>query len=225
VLGSTLLGLAHASAAVQITTNPISLVDTVFPKTVQGSNGVFLQARPGGTSYNSGSSGYVDLTHLSDTHWGTVGAPWNLPSVLKTDATTIHAHPSAVSQVGHDYDPVIRLDLGGDLGELRLTGSAATASWGDVTYYIYLGADGWQSPLWVSNGGGSFDLTLRFAAGDSLYLATDARGADHNDWAEWHSVSLVGTGDPIGRAPEPTTLGLLLAGLGLLGWSTPRQHK
>jgi hypothetical protein len=180
-----------------------SLYD-LFPKQNQGENGIYLQ-------YLSPNEGYVNLTNSGDYGFVTLGTPWNIPLIVRPGhfANSIHAHPSAYTQCGADRDAVIRIILDGGYGAVRLTGSAQTASDGEVRYYIYKGAENYSQPIWEQWNSGSFDLTLEYNDGDELFLAVDAGNHDINDWANWVDVRFQ-------AVPEPTTLTFIGTGLGWL---------
>jgi len=199
------LVLVLAWAAVSAQAGVVQPVETalydLFPKQQQGENGIYLQ-------YLSPDGSYTDLVCIGDYVFGTPGTPWNLPAVYRSPyySESLLAHPTAVTQCGADRDPVIRVTLDGGYGSVRVTGSAQTASWGDVRYYIYKGAANYSQPIWNAQGGGSFDLSIGYSDGEELFFATDACGADYNDWANWCSVRFQ-------AVPEPSSFAALGASL------------
>lgn len=203
-----LLLVAITCAAVSAQAGVVQPIETklydLFPKQQQGENGIYLQ-------YLSPNGSYTDLVCLGDYVFGTLGTPWNLPAIYRSPyyPESLLAHPTAVTQCGADRDPVIRITLDGGYGAVRVTGSAQTASWGDVRYYIYKGAANYSLPIWNAMGGGSFDLLIDYSDGEELFFATDALGADHNDWANWCAVRFQ-------AVPEPSCFAVIAAGLGAI---------
>lgn len=180
------------------------LVD-FFPKDANGENGIMLQALlPGGA--------YGDLTHSGDYLFNTPGAPWSIPMIsLNNQATQdIYVHPSAVSQVGAEKDPVIGVTLDGSFPEVRITGRAQAAN-GYHRYYIYTGAAGYAAPLWETWNSGTFDITLSYVDGDQVFFGVDAGSSDVNDWGHWYEIGFQGVGTPV---PEPCSLFVVSLGLG-----------
>lgn len=195
VLGAT------AAQAITVSTAP-SDVWTLFPKDAQGENGIWLQSRDGGTST------YRTLSHAGDYAWNTTGAAWGLPAITRTaTAGKITADPAAFNQVGHYRDTAIRVLLEGPIGEVQVTGSTGCDSWGDVYFYIYMGEDNWDDPLWQGGRNQAFNLLVPCTSGDEIFFSVYAGAADMNDWARWYNLTVTGTQ----IIPEPVTL----AGIGL----------
>ncbi|MCD4830577.1 MAG: PEP-CTERM sorting domain-containing protein [Anaerohalosphaeraceae bacterium] len=204
---AVLLSVAVSSYAVVITTSVADLWQ-LFPKDTQGENGIQLQYRTG--------SIYTDLTYFDDYSWKTPSTMWNLPYVIKDAAVTgkISAVPSAVTQVGCDRDPLMRVRLDGTLNQVRVTGTAAMENSGSVTFYIYKGSASYGSPLWsaILSGVSStvFDFVVDFTPTEELFFAVDAGSTDYCDHNSWYDIQLTGI-------PEPATLALFVLGGLLLG--------
>ena len=157
-----------------------------LPKNTNGENGVNLQYLSNGV--------YQDLQYYVDYAFSFQfpNSPFRIPVIsgyfpygvsnppLSTD--TITAHPSAIVQCQGEADPVIRVTVPGDGGEVRVTGTAGVQM-GSVRFYIYKGADQYNSPIWSANNGGSFDFIVEYKAGDQIFFVDDADANDVNDWA------------------------------------------
>ena len=180
---------AAPGALVQAT--PVELWD-VFPRNTQGDNGIYLQRRDAGTS------NYVDLVNTKDFQWTTPDVEFGVPAVFRDPAPLIFAHPAAVNGTGFDRDAVMSVQLdGGTFPAVHITGNTTTGAAKTVGFYIYMGADNWNAPLFESGPGQSIDLTIPYTPGDRLYFATKAIGTDVNAWAKWDNVQITGV-------PEPT---------------------
>jgi len=191
-------------SAVTINLNAADLWQ-LFPKNTQGENGIRLQ-------YRAGAS-YTDLTYSSDYYWITLNTAWNVPYFSK-DSTVkkIYTHPSAITQIGYDRDPVMRVSLTSALSQVQVTGTAMCESYGPVLMYIYKGAGNYANWIWqatLSNNSSNFDFTIDFTSGEELFFAVDSGSVDYNDWARWYNVQLTGL-------PEPATVAVALLGLGIL---------
>jgi len=216
LVGAALLTASFQASAVLITTTPFDLNASLFPMTAQGTNGIFLQSRPGGVLVTGGSAVYTNLSFFDANTWGTPGAPWGIPIIESLPGGGIRAHPGAVTQVGADTDPVIRILIHGGSGLLNISGSTGSDNSAAYDYYIYLGATGFAAPLWTGGAGVSFNFDIPYdIAGDELFLATNAGPNDVGDWASWHGVNIVGIGN-VGQVPEPGSLVLTLGALALL---------
>lgn len=203
-LAFLLAGLAVTSAWSGVVQPTETRLYDLFPRQNQGENGIYLQ-------YRSANGSYTNLVNLGDYIFGTIGTLWNLPNAVRPGhyPESIHAHPTAVTQCGYDRDPVIRVVLNGNYGLVKVTGSAQTASWGDVRYYIYKGAQNYNQPIWQQWNSGSFDLLVAYTEGEELFFATDSGSTDYNDHADWCSVRFQ-------AVPEPATLAFIGTGIGWL---------
>lgn len=195
-----LLSIVTSSYAVVVTTS-VSDLWQLFPKDTQGENGILLQYRTGST--------YTDLTYFGDYWWATPGTMWNKPEVSTTVPGKIGAIPSALTQIGYDRDPLMRVSLDGALDQVRVTGTAAMENTGSATFYVFKGAANYGSPLWsstLSNQSSiAFDFVVDFTATEELFFAVDAGATDYSDHTAWYDIQLTGV-------PEPATVCLL--GLG-----------
>jgi PEP-CTERM motif len=200
-----LLSFVTSSYAVIVTTSVADLWE-LFPKDTQGENGIQLQYRTG--------SVYTDLTYFVDYSWETPGTSWNNPKVSKHTGVTgkICSNPSAVTQVGYDRDPLMRVRLDGALDQVRVTGTAAmenTSGSSSATFYVFKGSANYGSPLWSSTlsnlSSVAFDFVVDFTATEELFFAIDAGANDYYDHTAWYDIQLTGV-------PEPGTV--LLFGLG-----------
>ncbi|OQB13032.1 MAG: Lactonase, 7-bladed beta-propeller [Firmicutes bacterium ADurb.Bin193] len=179
--GITVALLWHTPIIPGITTK---LID-YFPKTNQGENGIYLQSR-------DENGIYYDLSCFSDYTFKTPNAPnkYNIPIIKVMDFTNgiIEADPSAYNQCGAEKDAVIKTVLSGNYGTIRVTGETYVDK-GSVRFYIYLGEAGYNAPLWQTENSGTFDLTIQYSDGDSLYFAVDAGPDDVSDWPRWKNIA------------------------------------
>ena len=134
--------VARPISAIEITTDTVALWD-LFPQNTQGENGIRLQHRA------VGSTDYTDLSYRWDYAWFTLGVPFNVPDIYRDEVGKILAHPSAVNQCWFDRDSAIQVQLEGALSYVHITGTAIMrpGGSGSVWFYIYKGADNWDSPL------------------------------------------------------------------------------
>jgi len=211
---------AAPAQAVTISTTP-SDIWTLFPKSTQGENGIWLQSRDNGTS------NYRLLTNLGDYYWGTLGTAWNLPAIGRMEPGKLSAHPSDEVQVGYDRDTIIRVLLEGSFTEVRVTGRSGNDSYGGVIFSVFTGATGWTTPLWQQSGAGTFDLIIPCTSGTELFFQADSGANDYNDWARWYNLQVVGTKmiEPPSVVPEPLTVAGLGLGLGAVARYIRRRTR
>jgi hypothetical protein len=218
-----LLAVATLAIPVQAVTISTTASDiwTLFPKSTQGENGIWLQARDDGTS------NYRLLSYSSDYAWVTPGAAWSLPAVTRMGPGKLSAHPTDQVQVGHDRDTIIRVLLEGSFSEVRVTGRSGVDSSGGVVFSVFTGAGGWTAPLWQRSGAGTFDLLIPCTSGTELFFQADAGANDYNDWARWYDLQVVGTKmiEPPGAVPEPLTMAGLGLGLGAVARYVRRRTR
>jgi hypothetical protein len=196
IVGIVVLLLVASAQAVVVSQTPASLYD-LFPQNTQGTNGIRLQYRAGGTST------YTDLSYGGVYTWWTAGAPYNLPFVIRSGtAGTILAEPSAVAAAGADRDPVIRVLVQGKFNQIRVQGRVRQTG-GIMTWYIYKGATNWAAPLWESSFAADFDFEVSCTSGEELFFAVDAGANDTGDHGQWQDVTLTAmpTFFPIGVMP------------------------
>ncbi len=168
------------------------LVD-IFPRSVSGENGVYLQ-------YREPDGSYTDLTWFSDYNFRTPGTPWNIPVTFIADRVldagialpapgVIQAHPSAPVQCWYRRDNTIRVVpiLSAGAGGVRVRGQAFRTQ-GSMRFYIYKGESGFSTPLWEAWDGGDFDLTVPMSPGEALFFAVDAGPDDVSDWSFWRDI-------------------------------------
>lgn len=171
-----------------------------FPRKLSGEHGIYAQYR--------GTDGlYVDLAYEQDYMFITPNVPFLVPRVGVTDfaAGLVHAHPSAVIQVGYKRDAIVRVTLHGASGAVRVTGEGIRlAGASSMRFYIYKGAGAYSAPLWQAWDGGAFDLVVPYADGEELFFATDAGPNDINDWSYWRGIVLEGADTPPNQPPVAT---------------------
>jgi hypothetical protein len=181
---------SNAARGALVQATPVPLWD-VFPRNTQGENGIFLQRRDAGTS------NYVDLVYTKDFQWMTPDVQFGVPAVFRDPAPLIFAHPAAVNGTGFDRDAVMSVQLDGSaFPAVHVTGGTTTGAAKTVGFYIYIGADNWNAPIFESGPGQAIDLTIAYAPGDRLYFATKAIGTDVNAWAKWDNVQITGVPEP-----------------------------
>ena len=189
----TVANMAHA---VVLTDSPQAL-SALFPAT-QGANGIYAQSRDIGTST------YYDLVG-GGTFYGTPGAPFQIPGVFLRQPGQIELNPSAIVQGGTTRDAVLNVQLSGaSYTQVRVQGTTTAGDGGNPTtkWYIYAGANNWNSPVWSTTSlGTTIDLTVPYVSGMELFFSTDALGNDVNDNACFSSLTVQGV--PV---PEPSSL-------------------
>jgi hypothetical protein len=193
-LCSAVLLWTSTAQGVVVSKTTASIYD-LFPQNTQGTNGIRLQYRTGGTST------YTDLNYSSDYLWNTTVTSYNLPLVNRTGtAGIIYANPSAVNNMGYDRDPVIRVGVQGKFNRVHIQGTAGQTG-GSVIWYIYKGSTNWGSPLWSSSSPASFDFEVDCASGEELFFAVNANGNDIDDQSYWQDIKLTGVGFPVSAIP------------------------
>jgi hypothetical protein len=186
----SLLIAPTAAPGALLQATPIPLWD-VFPRNTQGENGIYLQRRDAGTS------NYVDLVNTKDFQWTTPDVEFGVPAIFRDPSPLIFAHPAAVNGTGFDRDAAMSVQLEGSaFPAVHVTGSTTTGAAKTVGFYIYMGADNWNAPLFQSGPGESIDLTIPYTPGDRLYFATKAIGTDVNAWAKWDNLQITGVPEP-----------------------------
>ncbi|MCX6689795.1 MAG: serine/threonine-protein kinase [Methanoregula sp.] len=167
-----------------------------MPKYNNGENSILLQARNGNT--------YTDLLYLPDVgdYWfGTTSTFRHKPSITRGvlpgnnpyDKLAIHAFPSAVIQTGFKADSVIRVTIPGNGKFVKISGQTGFEGKSTVShyrFYIYKGADQFNSPLWESGGGDNFNFNVPYSANDQLFFAVEALDSDDEMGPKWKSVVL-----------------------------------
>jgi len=161
-----------------------------FPS-FQGENGIVAQSRDVGTSNYRTLSG-------SGTFYGTPGAPFQIPSVFRKNATGIECHPSQILQGGSNRDAVlrVRIDLPdvdpGVAVKVRIRGATGRGDTSpSVTWYIYSGASNWNAPIFTTSSlFQEFDLEVMVENGEELFFATNAGSSDTNDNATFEGVTI-----------------------------------
>jgi hypothetical protein len=187
-LCSAVLLWTSTAQGVVVSGTSASIYD-LFPRNTQGTNGIRLQYRTGGTST------YTDLNYSSDYLWNTPGTLYNLP-LINRSAGTIGANPSAVNDVGFNRDPVIRVAVQSKFNRVHIQGTAGKTG-GSVIWYIYKGSTNWGSPLWSSSSPASFDFEVDCASGEELFFAVNANGNDLGDYSYWQNITLTAVAFPI----------------------------
>ena len=167
-----------------------------MPKYNNGENSILLQARTGNT--------YTDLGYVPDLgdYWfGTAPTFRHKPSITRGilpnnqpyDKLAIHAFPSAVIQTGFKADTVIRVTIPGNGKFVKISGQTGFEGKSTVShyrFYIYKGADQFNSPLWESGGGDNFNFNVPYSANDQLFFAVEALDSDDERAPKWKSVVL-----------------------------------
>ena len=209
---STSLTLApHARAAVVLPT-PLKIWD-MFPRNTQGENGIFLQRR------DLGTSNYEDLVNSADYQWSTPGTNFEIPIIFQDVNPLIFAHPSSVNGTGFDRDTAMSIELDGDaFSAIHLTGHTTTGAAPTVGFYIYMGANNYNAPIFQSGPFADIDLIIPYTPGDRLYFSTTAIGTDVDAWAKWDDLQIVGV-------PEPASAMLTVAAGLLLARRAPRRRR
>ena len=127
-------------------------------------------------------------------------------------------HPSAVNNTGFDRDTAMSIELDGNMfPAVHVTGGTTTGAGTNVAFYIYKGADNFDTPLFQSGPFGHIDLTIPYTPGERLYFSTTAVGNDVDAWAQWDKLEIVGV-------PEPASATFFLAS-GLLLVRRGRSHR
>lgn len=205
------------SIIVPVTADTFSVFDK-FPIMRNGENGIWLQSLEGAR--------YVDLayiTPLGNYCFGTESAEKYKPlisrvalpnpsvtsqagkpsaSPLQSTPDTIYAVPSAVISTGHDRDAVIRVTIPGSGGNVRISGDACREGPGDVRFYVYLGENQYNQPLWQESNCGKFNLTIPYAEKDQVFFGVSAEGDDSKDRTYWKYLQL----ETIPAIVQPTIL-------------------
>jgi PKD repeat protein len=165
-----------------------------FPKNNQGENGIYLEGLEG--------SSYFRLINYGDYSFSYPDTPWDGPAIgcwewgnddpNKPVWDKIGAHPAGIPPFHKNADAIIRVIIPGDGGLVRVKGVAGTVrNYGNVRFYIYKGADQYNTPLWSAIQAGTFDFTIPYASGDEIFFATDAITNGYDDWAYWDSAQLI----------------------------------
>jgi hypothetical protein len=191
ILCSAILLWAGTARGVDVTRIPAFLYD-LFPQNTQGSNGIRLQYRQGGTST------YTDMNYAADYTWNYPNAHYNLPFLIRSaTAGRILAEPYYVSTI---LDPVLRVQVNSKFSRIRVQGTAGKTQ-GIVVWYIYKGATNWAAPLWQSGSPASFDFEVDCAPGEELFFAINAGTSDASDHSYWQDIRLTAVAFPITPAP------------------------
>jgi hypothetical protein len=143
---------------------------TQFPTWENGENGVYLQ-------YKDKQNNYTDLKYsekyeafVSDGKNSLSGV--SIPAVASLNANTpkIVAIPYVDPTGINPKDAIMRVRLDGNYGNVKISGEAAPIT-GKLRYYIYLGRNNYNKPVWQSTTGGKFELTVAYKDGDELFFA------------------------------------------------------
>jgi hypothetical protein len=200
------------TAPALVSAENISITDD-FPVSSNGEHNISLEYRAGGV--------YQALTKVSHALFAypepkTAGLEARPPIISLgehgenatwVNTTRCYVRPAAVNVSGIDADGVIRVSLPSDAGEIAVSGMAGVQS-GDVVFRIYRGEYAYSHPIWSSDTGGSFHLTIPMQDSSALFFAVQAKGDDIRDVAYWENVRITYTPVPVPTSPAtpaPTT--------------------
>jgi hypothetical protein len=208
--GLLFLSVVQSAWALDVT-NPVSL-GSVFPKTTQGENGIWMQGRLVGTST------YTDLINVGDYNWKLYPNDTTWPGAPHIyNSNIIRAIPSFAhlwngNETGDpNMDAIVRVQIEGNVSAVVLYGSTSPEA-SNYWTYIYKGADNWSNPIWTSSYEWQLiNLEIPVSAGDELFIGThrsDFNSCNFGGQDPGWGLTLTGI-----VVPEPGTLSLLTAAL------------
>lgn len=181
------------------------LIDALS-QTANGENGITVQYREAGSSFKAAGKGYQNLGFNGRDYTFSYGGKTYPVVILKKDKGIINVTPFKAGN--YRYDTVISAALNDSYDEVQISGNVNQTN-GERRFYIYLGENNFDVPIWQSTVNGSFNIRIKYNEGDKLFFAIEeeenAGLTAASNISSWSNVVIKGIGTNKSATPPVVT--------------------